>query len=391
MPAEVRPVMMHRLLLFTPGSAFRAAVLAFSLALALAACGETEQPARGPVEVGVVTLTSGPVTVSTELPGRTASAMMSEVRPQVTGIVQKRLFTEGSHVRAGQQLYQIDPQLYRAARDQAKAALSSARATLAASRAKAKRYETLADSDAVSRQERDDVIAAAQQAEAAVEEARANLRTAEVNLAFTRVYAPIGGKIGRSLVTPGALVTASQATALATIQQLDPIFVDVTQSSAKLLQLRRALASGELLPASADVRLKLEDGTDYPQGGTLEFSEPIVDPDSGTVTLRARFPNPDGLLLPGMFVRVVAPQSVVPNAILAPQQGISRDVKGDATALIATRDNKVERRSVTADRAIGDKWLITAGLKAGERLIIEGTDKISPGDVIKPVPMPGGR
>lgn len=317
--------------------------------------------------------------------------MMSEVRPQVTGIVQKRLFTEGSHVRAGQQLYQIDPQLYRAARDQAKAALSSARATLAASRAKAKRYETLADSDAVSRQERDDVIAAAQQAEAAVEEARANLRTAEVNLAFTRVYAPIGGKIGRSLVTPGALVTASQATALATIQQLDPIFVDVTQSSAKLLQLRRALASGELLPASADVRLKLEDGTDYPQGGTLEFSEPIVDPDSGTVTLRARFPNPDGLLLPGMFVRVVAPQSVVPNAILAPQQGISRDVKGDATALIATRDNKVERRSVTADRAIGDKWLITAGLKAGERLIIEGTDKISPGDVIKPVPMPGGR
>lgn len=389
MPAEVRPVMMHRLPLFTPGSAFRAAVLAFSLTLA--ACGETEQPARGPVEVGVVTLVSGPVTVSTELPGRTASAMMSEVRPQVTGIVQKRLFTEGSHVRAGQQLYQIDPQLYRAARDQAKAALSSARATLAASRAKAKRYETLADSDAVSRQERDDVIAAAQQAEAAVEEARANLRTAEVNLAFTRVYAPIGGKIGRSLVTPGALVTASQATALATIQQLDPIFVDVTQSSAKLLQLRRALASGELLPASADVRLKLEDGTDYPQGGTLEFSEPIVDPDSGTVTLRARFPNPDGLLLPGMFVRVVAPQSVVPNAILAPQQGISRDVKGDATALIATRDNKVERRLVTADRAIGDKWLITAGLKAGDRLIIEGTDKISPGDVIKPVPMPGGR
>lgn len=359
--------------------------------LALVACGGQDAPKQGPVEVGVVPLTTGPVTVSTELPGRTASTMMSEVRPQVSGVIEKRLFEEGAHVRAGQPLYQIDPRLYRAARDEAQAALASARATLAASRAKAERYRALADSDAVSRQDRDDVIAAAGQAEAAVEQARAGLRTAEVNLAFTRVYAPISGKIGRSLVTPGALVTANQATALATIQQLDPIFVDVTQSSTKLLELRRALATGKVLPASATIRLKLEDGTDYPQSGVIQFSEPIVDPESGTVTLRARFPNPEGLLLPGMFVRVVAPQSVIPNAVLAPQQGISRDARGHATALVVTRDNKVEKRTVTAERAIGDKWLITAGLKAGERLVVEGTDKISDGDTVKPVPVSRGK
>jgi len=359
--------------------------------LMLAACGEEESHPDRTVEVGIVTLTSGPVTISTELPGRTVSTMMSEVRPQVTGVIQKRLFTEGSQVRVGQQLYQIDPQLYRAARDQAKAALSSAEASFAAARAKAERYRQLAGSDAVSRQESDDVMAAARQAGAAVEQARANLRAAEVNLAFTRVHAPISGRIGRSLVTPGALVTANQTSPLATIQQLDPIYVDVTQSSAKLLQLRRALASGKALPASAAVRLKLEDGSEYPQGGTIEFSEPIVDPDSGTVTLRARFPNPEAMLLPGMFVRVVAPQSVIPGAILAPQQGISRDVKGNATALVAGRGNKVERRTITAEQAIGDKWLITAGLKAGDRLIVEGTEKISEGKTVKPVPAQSGR
>ncbi|EPR17972.1 acriflavine resistance protein E [Sphingobium indicum IP26] len=358
-----------------------------ALCVLVAACGQREAPKKGPVEVGVVTLATQDVTVSTELPGRTASTMMSEVRPQVAGVIQKRLFTEGSTVKAGQPLYQIDPSLYRASRDEAQATLASAQATAAAAQARASRYRTLGQSEAVSAQDRDDVIATARQAAAAVQQARATLQTAGINLNFTQVRAPIGGRIGRSAVTPGALVTASQATPLAIIQQLDPIFVDVTQSSAKLLQLRRALAAGKALPASATIRLKLDDGTDYPLEGRIEFAEPIVDPDSGTVTLRARFPNPDGLLLPGMFVRVVAPQSVVPNAILVPQQGISRDPKGNATALVVDKGNKVERRTVTAAQAVGDKWLITDGLRRGDRLIVEGTDKVQPGDAVKAVPV----
>jgi len=360
-------------------------------ALGLAGCGEKKPPARGPVEVGVQVLASGPVTVSTELPGRTASTMMSEVRPQVAGVIQKRLFEEGSYVRAGQPLYQIDPSLYQAAHNEARAALSSAQATFAAAQARAARYRALADGEAVSRQDRDDALATARQAEAAVGQARAHLDTAGINLRFTKVYAPISGRIGRSLVTPGALVTANQTDALTTIQQLDPIYVDITQSSAKLLQLRRALASGQVLPASATIRLKLDDGTDYPQSGTIEFTEPIVDPNSGTVTLRARFPNPDGLLMPGMFVRVVAPQSVVPNAILAPQRGVSRDAKGAATALVVTRDNKVERRTIAVDHAIGDKWLVTEGLKAGDRIIVEGVNRVAVGDTVKPVPVGAGK
>lgn len=382
-----RPIMLRFSFPF-PGLS-SGAVLA--CALALGGCGEKEKPQPGPVEVGVAILASGPVTVSTELPGRTASTLISEVRPQVAGVIQKRLFEEGSHVRAGQPLYQIDPSLYRAAQNEASASLASAEATLEAAQAKARRYGALADTEAVSRQDRDDVQAAARQAKAAVGQARAQLDTASINVRFTKVYAPISGRIGRSMVTPGALVTANQATALTTIQQLDPIYVDITQSSAKLLQLRRALASGQVLPASATIRLKLDDGADYPQSGTIEFTEPIVDPNSGTVTLRARFPNPDGLLMPGMFVRVVTPQSIVPDAILAPQKGITRDAKGAATALIVAKDNKVELRTVTAERAIGDKWLITAGLKPGERLIVEGTDKVRAGDTVKPVPVPSGK
>ncbi|WP_340265923.1 efflux RND transporter periplasmic adaptor subunit [Sphingobium mellinum] len=359
--------------------------------LLLAACGGGKPPEKKPVEVGVVTLTPQDVTVSTELPGRTASTMMSEVRPQVAGVVQKRLFTEGSYVRAGQPLYQIDPSLYRASRDEAQAALANAQATAAATAAKARRYHALGQTEAVSAQDRDDVIATARQAAAAVQQARASLQTAGINLNFTQVRAPISGRIGRSAVTPGALVTANQTTPLAIIQQLDPIFVDITQSSASLLALRRALAAGKALPASAVIRLKLDDGTDYPLEGRVEFAEPIVDPNSGTITLRARFPNPDSMLLPGMFVRVVAPQSVVPRAILAPQQGISRDPKGNAAALVVNRANKVERRTVTAAQAIGDKWLITAGLKAGDRLIVEGTDKVEPDDKVRPVPIAQAR
>lgn len=343
------------------------------------------------MEVGVVTLTAGNATVSRELPGRTVSTMMSQVRPQVAGIVQKRLFTEGAMVSAGQPLYQIDARLYRASRDEAQASLASTQATAAAAQARAQRYRSLGDTEAVSAQDRDDVIATARQANAAVQQARASLQTSTVNLEFTLVRAPISGRIGRTLFTPGALVTASQADPLTTIQQLDPIYVDVTQSSSQILALRRSLAAGKTLAASAIIRLKLEDGTDYPQEGRIEFAEPIVDVNSGTVTLRARFPNPDGLLMPGMFVRVVAPQSVVPGAILAPQQGISRDPKGNATALVVTKANKVERRTVTAGQAIGDKWLITAGLKAGDRLIVEGTDKVKPNDIVKPVAVKSAR
>jgi len=362
-------------------------VAPIALMMMLAACSQEKAPKRGPVEVGVVTLAARNVTVDSELPGRTVSTLMSEVRPQVSGIIQKRLFTEGALVSAGQPLYRIDQRLYRASRDEALATLASAQATAAAAQAKAQRYRSLGDTEAVSAQDRDDVIATARQAQAAVQQARATLQTSNVNLEFTLVRAPISGRIGRTLFTPGALVTASQADPLTTIQQLDPIYVDVTQSSAQLLALRRSLASGKTLPASATIRLKLDDGSDYPLEGRIEFAEPIVDPDSGTVTLRARLPNPDGLLLPGMFVRVVAPQSVVPNAILAPQQGITRDAKGNATALVVGNGNKVERRTVTAAQAIGDTWLITAGLKAGDRLIVEGTDKVQPDAAVKPVPV----
>ena len=363
----------------------RLRVAPLALCIVIAGCGDKTPPKKAPVEVGVVTLTAQNATISTELPGRTVSTMMSEVRPQVAGLIQKRLFTEGAMVTAGQPLYQIDPRLYRASRDQAQASLASAQATLMAAQAKAQRYRGLGDTEAVSAQDRDDVIATARQAQAAVQQARANMQTSNVNLEFTLVRAPISGRAGRTLFTPGALVTASQADPLTTIQQLDPIYVDVTQSSAQLLQLRRSLAAGKTLPASATIRLKLEDGSDYPAEGRIEFAEPIVDVNSGTVTLRARFPNPDGLLMPGMFVRVIAPQSVVPGAILAPQQGISRDPKGNATALLVNKANQVERRTVTAGQAIGDKWLITAGLKAGDRLIVQGTDKVQPNDKVKPV------
>lgn len=357
-----------------------------TLGLLLAGCSrQASAPQRGPVEVGVVTLATQPVTVSNELTGRTAATTASDVRPQVNGIIKARLFQEGSLVRAGQPLYEIDPRLYQATRDEAAAQLENAQATLATAQAKADRYKTLTDIQAVSRQDIDDTMAAARQARANVHQYQATLESARVNLEYTRVLAPISGRISRSSVTPGALVTANQTTALASIQQLDPIYVDITQSSSQLLQLRRALAKGSVLPTRAAVRLKLDDGTDYPQTGTIEFSEVTVDPDAGTVTLRARFPNPDGLLLPGMFVRVEASQGVVPNAILAPQQGVTRDAKGNATALVVGPDDKVVERTVSIDRAIGNMWLVTAGLKAGDRLIVEGTDKAPPGSSVKPV------
>ncbi|MFT4255082.1 MAG: efflux RND transporter periplasmic adaptor subunit [Caulobacter sp.] len=364
----------------------RGLLMALPLGLAglTAACSKASQPkAPGVAEVGVVTLTAGAVTISSELTGRVVAAMSAQVRPQVAGVVQARLFKEGGMVKAGQPLYQIDPRPFRAAHEEAAASLESARASLVTAQAKADRYGRLSDLEAVSKQDIDDTVASARQAKASVRQNEAALETAKINLAYTKVYAPISGRIGRSSVTPGALVTASQTDALATIQQLDPIFVDITQSSQQLLQLRRGLAKGSVLPATAEVTLKLEDGSTYDQAGTIEFSEVSVDEDAGTVVLRARFPNPDGLLLPGMFVRVETPQGVAPNAILAPQQGITRDAKGQATALIVDAGDQVVQRDVTAAQAVGDKWLITSGLKAGDRLIVEGVDKVAAGSKVK--------
>nr|WP_246543423.1 efflux RND transporter periplasmic adaptor subunit [Novosphingobium profundi] len=352
--------------------------------VSLAGCGQqTQQRAQQTPEVGVVTLRSEPVTLTSELTGRVAATAVAEVRPQVAGIIMARLFQEGSIVKQGQALYQIDPRLYSADLDTARAQLESAKADLATAQAKAKRYAALGDSDAVSAQDRDDIKASARAALASVHQYEAATRTAQVNLGFTKVYAPITGRIGRSAYTKGALVSASQDDALATIQQLDPVYVDITQSSADLLRLRKALAKGDLLPTSASVKLELEDGTEYPQAGTVEFSEVSVDPEAGTVTIRARFPNPDNLLLPGMFVRVKTPQGTMPNGLLVPQQAVSRDDKGNAVVLVVGKDNKVESRTVNAAQAIGDKWLVTSGLKAGERVVVEGTDKVSAGASVK--------
>jgi len=362
---------------------------ALFLALTLAGCGgggsKDGTAAPPPAEVGVVALTAQPVTTTTVLTGRTAATAMSEVRPQVDGIIKARLFTEGAMVRAGQPLYQIDPRLYRATRDEAAAQVASAQAQAATAQAKVARYNRLQSADAVARQDVDDAVATARQARASIAQYRATLRTANVNLGFTRVYAPISGRIGRSTYTQGALVSAAQTTALATIAQLDPIFVDIQQSSSDVFDLRQSLASGSTLPASTTVRLTLDNGRAYAQTGRIEFGEATVDATTGTVTLRARFPNPQGLLLPGMFVRVTVPQTVVRNGILAPQRGITRDAKGNATALVVGGDNKVVQRQITTAEAIGSNWLVTAGLKAGDRLIVEGTDKAQAGATVKPV------
>lgn len=361
-------------------------VLVTTSALLLVSCGSAQQPPPpGPAEAGVVTLRSEAVTTTSELPGRTVATAVAEIRPQVDGIIRQRLFQEGSYVRAGQPLYQIDSRLYVASRNQAAAQLASAQASVITANAKVERYRQLGSADAVSKQEVDDAVATARAGQASVRQYAAALDTAKINLGFTRVYAPISGRIGRSNVTQGALVGASQTNALATIQQLDPIYVDIQQSSDALLALRESLAKGDVLPASASVQLMLGSGRIYPQTGTIEFGEVTVDENSGMVTLRARFPNPNNTLLPGMFVRVRAPQGVVQNGILAPQQGITRDAKGNATALVVGSGNKVEQRQVTVTQTVGDKWLVTGGLKAGDRLIVEGTDKARPGAQVKPV------
>jgi membrane fusion protein (multidrug efflux system) len=359
----------------------------FALALLLAGCGAREQKRAPPTpEAGYVVLTSQSAQLDVELAGRTTAYETSEVRPQVSGVIKARRFQEGAIVHAGQTLYEIDPSLYRAAAAQAQANLANAEAARDAAQAKADRYRPLADIEAVSKQDYTDAAAAAKQAVAAVAQNQAALQTARINLGFTRVPAPITGRIGRSLATTGALVTNGQADALTTIQRLDPIFVDVQQSSADLVALRRSLTAGGVTPASAAVRLVLEDGSDYPLAGRVEFSEAMVDPNTGTVTLRARFPNPAGLLLPGMYVRAKLSQAVVQNAILVPQQAVSRDPRGAATVMLVGPGSKAVLRTVSADRTVADKWLVTSGLKPGDRVIVEGLDRVKPGQTVRPVP-----
>lgn len=351
----------------------------------LAACSK-EKPTPPPPEAGFVVMRTESVPLFIELPGRTAAYETSEVRPQVTGVLKARLFTEGSIVRAGQTLYQIDPSLFRAAVNQAAANLENARAQREAAAARAQRFKPLAQIEAVSKQDYTDATAAARQADASVAQTAAQLETARINLRFTNVPAPISGRIGRSLVTTGALVTAGQADPLTTIQRLDPIFVDIQQSSADLLALRRQLASGGASRSSATVSLQLEDGSTYARSGRLEFAEAMVDPQTGTVTLRARFPNPDGILLPGMFVRARLSQLTARDAILVPQAGVSRNPKGEATVMLVGAGEKAVLRSIVADRTVGDKWLVTSGLKAGDKVIVEGLGRIRPGQPIRPVP-----
>jgi len=361
-----------------------AALLTVALATAgIAGCGRGQDgPPQGPgaMPVTVVTLRAEPVTLVRELPGRTSAYLVAEVRPQVSGIVKARLFTEGASVKAGQALYQLDDATYRADYGVAKAALARATATLEAARLRARRTGELVKTGVVSAQDNDNAVAALGQAEADVEASRAALAAAGVVLGHARITSPISGRIGKSAVTEGALVKAEQDAPLATVQQLDPVYVDVTQSSAELLQLKREVAAGTLeAHASLPVAIVLEDGSRYPREGTLEFSDVSVDPGTGSYLLRIKVPNPDGTLLPGMYVRALVGNGVRPQGLLVPQQGIARDPRGNATALVVGRDGKVEIRVVQATRTIGDKWLVDGGLVAGDRVIVEGLQKVQPG------------
>jgi membrane fusion protein, multidrug efflux system len=349
-----------------------------------AAAGKKESP-----EVGYVVIKHEQVTLTTELTGRVSPQLVAEIRPQVGGIIKKRLFEEGGQVKGGDVLYQIDPAPFQAALASAKAALAKAEANAFALRKKADRYRQLAPIKAISQQEFDDTLAAVNQAEADIASGKASVETASINLAYTRVTAPITGVIGRSSVTPGALVAANQAESLAVIQQLDPVFVDVTQSSAEVLRLKRSLASGALKGAGqgqAAVSLVLEDGSAYPNVGMLKFSEVSVDQTTGSVTLRAQFANPDQLLLPGMFVRGILQEGVREQALLVPQRGVSRNTAGKATALVVGENEVVEQRLLTAERTIGDAWLVRDGVQPGDRVIVEGVQRIRPGATVKAVP-----
>ena len=368
----------------------RAAAVLLSLLL-LTGCGNSaadkdgRNGLKGPAKVGYIIIQPGTAPVEQHLPGRISAFQMSEVRPQVSGVIRRRLFQEGSIVQQGQTLYQIDPSLYQAQVSQASANVQSARATADAARARASRYKPLAEMEAVSKQDYTDALSQARQAEASIAQNNAALRTAQINLRYTRVPAPITGRIGLSSVTEGALVTANQTDPLTTITRLDPVYVDIQESAADLLALRRSLSEGGTVQTTASVRLKLPDGSDYGFAGVVEFSQVVVNQDTGTVTLRARFANPQSILLPGMFVTAQFAQAVNTTAFLVPQQAVTRDPKGNATLWIVGSGNRAVQRVVVADRTMGQYWVITQGLAAGEKVITQGTANLRDGAPIKAV------
>jgi membrane fusion protein (multidrug efflux system) len=366
-------------------------ILATAGMLALAACTKSEaQTGRSaaagrPVTVGYVVAQAANVPIVQDLPGRVAAFQISEVRPQVSGVILRRLFQEGAIVHQGQTLYQIDPSLYHAAAAQASANLQSARASAEAANALATRYKPLAAMQAVAQQDYTTAVSQARVANAAIAQNAAALRTAQINVRFTRVPAPITGRVGLSAFTEGALVTSGQTGLLTTITRLDPVYVDIQQSAADLLSLRRSLAQGGVQPTTAQVRLLLPDGTDYGVTGTVEFSQVIVDPNTGTVTLRASFPNPDNILLPGMFVKARFAQAINTQAILVPEQALSRDPQGNATVWIVGPGNKAVQRTVIADRTQGASWVVTSGLQPGDKIITQGTGNLRPNASVRPV------
>ena len=360
------------------------------LALAIAGCSggqaENGRGPKGPPQVGFVVVNPTSVPLQVQLDGRAVASETSEVRPQVNGLIRRRNFTEGSFVTKGQSLFQIDPSLYQAGVAQAQANLASAQATAQAAQVRADRYRPLAQIEAISKQDYTDAAAQARQAKAGVAQSQAALRTARINLQFTNIPAPISGRIGRSLFTVGALVTANQADPLAVIQRTDPIFVDIQQSASDMLALKRALAAGGVVSGSTQVRLKLDDGSDYGFTGTVQFSELVVNESTGTVTLRARFPNPQAMLLPGMFVRAEFTQAVDPSAFLVPQEAVTRDVGGKAAVFVVGPGNKVERKVVDAARTYGAFWVVKSGLKPGDKVITQGISGLKDGALVKPVP-----
>jgi len=371
-----------------------ATIAVLVVGLITSGCGSQQtSPQPGIPEVAIVTVNPERVVLTTELPGRTSAYLVAEIRPQVNGIVQERLFNEGSDVKAGSVLYQIDPAPYQAAYNNAVAALARSEANLPPIRLKAERYRELVAVKAISQQDFDNAAAALKQAEADIEYSKATVESARINLGYTRIIAPVTGRIGKSNVTIGALVTAHQDSPLAVVQQLDPIYVDATQSSATLLRLKRNVASGLLKvnsPNHTRVKLLLEDGIPYPLEGSVKFSDVTVDPSSGSFILRMVFPNPKHILLPGMYVRAIVQEGEVDHAILVPQQAVARDAKGNPFALIVDGSGKVQQRTITVDRAIGDRWLVASGLATGERVIVEGAQKVRPGAAVKVVPFQEG-
>jgi membrane fusion protein (multidrug efflux system) len=387
-PSESQPGLGHAC---SFASLARATLCTLALAGVLAGCSRQEAApvaAKAAPEVGVITLKKQSQQLDATLPGRTRASLTAEVRPQVSGIVQKRLFTEGALVRQGQQLYQIDAASLRATESSAQAALAKSEASARTLEATARRNAELVKIDAISQQAYEESQAAAAQSRSDVAVAKANLETARINLKYSRIEAPIGGRISLSTVTPGALVTANQADALTSIVQMDPMFVDFTQSSSELLQLKRDWDAGRFQKVEGDkipVRIRLDDGSDYAHQGKLQFAGVIVNTTTGTVTLRAVVPNPDGVLMPGMYVQALLPTGLAPEALLVPQQSVTRDLTGKASVLVAKADDVVERRPVEVDRAVGNQWLLQSGLAAGDRVVVDGFQRIKPGDKVKPV------